>query len=108
MQLHQVLNDDKFIHAQYLPSGQTDLDLGTVTSVLGMRIHATTLVPNGTAFAIDTRVAGIMLLRRDVTVEDWEDVKTGQYGIRATTRFGLGILRANAVARMTNIKTTLT
>jgi hypothetical protein len=49
-----------------------------------------------------------MLLRRDVTVEDWEDVKTGKYGIRATTRFGLGILRANAVARMTNIKTTLT
>ena len=108
MQLHQLLNDDKFIHAQYLPSGQTDLEQGTVTSVLGMRIHATTLVPNGTAFAIDTRVAGVMLLRRDVTVEDWEDVKTGKYGIRATTRFGLGILRANAVARMTNIKATLT
>jgi len=108
MQLHQLLNDDKFVNAQYLPSGQTDLDQGTVTSVMGMRIHATTLVPNGTAFAIDTRVAGIMLLRRDVTVEDWEDVKTGQYGIRATTRFGLGILRSNAVARMTNIKNTLT
>jgi hypothetical protein len=108
MQLHQLLNDDKFIHAQYLPAGQTDLEQGTVTSVLGMRIHATTLIPNGTAFAIDTRVAGVMLLRRDATVEDWEDVKTGKYGLRATTRFGLGILRANAVARMTNIKTTLT
>jgi hypothetical protein len=108
MQLHQLLNDDKFIHAQYLPAGETDLDLGTVTSVLGMKIHATTLVPNGTAFVIDSRVAGVMLLRRDVTVEDWEDVKTGQYGVRATTRFGLGVLRASAVARMTNIKTTLT
>ena len=108
MQLHQLLNDDKFIHAQYLPSGQTDLEQGTVTSVLGMMIHPTTLIPNGTAFAIDSRVAGVMLLRRDVTVEDWEDVKTGKYGLRATTRFGLGILRSNAVARMTNIKTTLT
>lgn len=108
MQLHQLLNDDKFIHAQYLPAGQTDLEQGTVTSVLGMTIHATTLIPNGTAFAIDTRVAGVMLLRRDATVEDWEDVKTGKYGLRATTRFGLGVLRANAVARMTNIKTTLT
>ncbi len=108
MQLHQLLNDDKFVHAQYLPSGQTDLDQGTVTSVLGMNIHASTLIPNGTAYAIDNRVAGVMLLRRDVTVEDWEDVKTGQYGIRATTRFGLGVLRANAVAKMTNIKTTLT
>jgi hypothetical protein len=41
-------------------------------------------------------------------VEDWEDVKTGKYGVRATTRFGMGILRSAAVARMTNIKTTLT
>jgi hypothetical protein len=108
MQLHQLLNDDKFIHAQYLPSAQTNLEQGIVTSVLGMKVQASTLVPNGTAYAIDTRVAAVMLLRRDVTAEDWEDVKTGEYGVRATTRFGLGVLRASAVARMTNIKTTLT
>jgi hypothetical protein len=108
MQLHQLLNDDKFIHAQYLPSGQTELERGIVTSVLGMKVQASTLVPNGTAYAIDTRVAAAMLLRRDVTVEDWEDVKTGEYGVRATTRFGLGVLRSSAVARMTGIKTTLT
>ena len=108
MQLHQLLNDDKFVHAQYLPSGQTDLEQGAVTSVLGMKVQASTLVPNGTAYAIDTRVAGVMLLRRDVTTEDWEDVKSGKYGVRATTRFGIGVLRSNAVARMTGIKTTLT
>jgi hypothetical protein len=108
MQLHQLLNDDKFIHAQYLPSGQTNLEQGIVTSVLGMKVQASTLVSNGTAYAIDTRVAAVMLLRRDVTVEDWEDVKTGEYGVRGTTRFGLGVLRSNAVARMTGIKTTLT
>jgi HK97 family phage major capsid protein len=108
MQLHQLLNDDKFIHAQYLPSGQTDLEQGVVTSVLGMKVLPSTLMPNGTAYAIDTRVAAIMLLRRDVTAEDWEDVKNGEYGIRATTRFGLGVLRANAIAKMTGVKTTLT
>jgi hypothetical protein len=108
MQLHQLLNDDKFIHASYLPSAQTDLEQGIVTSVLGMKVQASTLVPNGTAYAIDTRVAAVMLLRRDVTAEDWEDVKTGEYGVRGTTRFGLGVLRANAVARMTGIKATLT
>jgi len=107
VQLHQLLNDDKFIHAQYLPSGQTDLEQGTVTSVLGMRVQASTLVPNGTAYAIDTRVASVMLLRRDITVEDWEDIKTGEYGARATTRFGLGVLRSKAVAKMTNISTSL-
>jgi len=107
-QLHQLLNDDKFVHAQYLPSSETDIEQGSIGSVLGMRVQASTLVPNGTAYAIDTRIASAMLLRRDITVEDWEDVKTGKYGVRATTRFGIGILRSAAVAKMTNIKTTLT
>jgi HK97 family phage major capsid protein len=107
-QLHQLLGDDKFIHAQYLPSGQTNLDDATVTSVLGMRVQASTLVPNGVAYAIDTRVASVMLLRRDITVEDWEDIKNGKYGVRATTRFGVGVLRSSAIAKLTNIKTTLT
>jgi len=107
VQLHQLLTDDKFIHAQYLPAGQTDLEQGTVTSVVGMRVQASTLVPNGTAYALDTRVASVMLLRRDVTVEDWEDIKNGKYGVRATTRFGVGILRSKAIAKMTNISTSL-
>ncbi len=105
VQLHQLLTDDKFIHAQYLPAGQTDLEQATVTSVLGMRVQASTLVPNGTAYALDSRVASVMLLRRDITVEDWEDIKNGKYGVRATTRFGVGILRTKAIAKMTNIST---
>jgi HK97 family phage major capsid protein len=108
MQLHQLLNDDKFVKAVYLPSSETDIQQGSIGTVLGMNVQASTLVPNGTAYAIDTRIASVMLLRRDVTVEDWEDVKNGKYGLRATTRYGLGVLRANAVAKMTNIKTTLT
>ena len=107
VQLHQLLTDDKFIHAQYLPAGQTDMEQATVTSVLGMRVQASTLVPNGTAYALDTRVASVMLLRRDITVEDWEDIKNGKYGVRATTRFGVGVLRSKAIAKMTNISTSL-
>ena len=108
IQLHQLLTDDKFIHAQYLPSDQTDIQQGSIGSVLGMRVHASTLVPNGTAYAVDTRAASVMLLRRDVTAEDWEDIKNGKYGVRATTRFGVGVLRSKAIAKMTNIATTLT
>lgn len=107
VQRHQLLNDEKFIHAQYLPSRETDIERGVVTSVLGMKVLASTLVPNGVAFAIDAKFAAMMLLRRDVTVEDWEDVKTGKYGVRATTRFGLGVLRSKAVAKMINISTSL-
>ena len=47
-QLHQLLSDDKFIHAQYLPSDQTDIQAGSIGNVLGMRVQASTLVPNGT------------------------------------------------------------
>jgi HK97 family phage major capsid protein len=106
-QLHQLFTDDKFIHAQYLPSGQTDLEQGSIGTVLGMRVHASTLVPDGTAYALDTTVASVMLLRRDITVEDWEDIKNGKYGVRATTRFGVGVLRSKAIAKMTNISTSL-
>jgi hypothetical protein len=108
MQLHQLLNDDKFVKSVYLPSSETDIAQGTIGSVLGMMVQSSTLVPNGTMYAIDTRVASIMLLRRDVTVEDWEDIQTGKYGVRGTTRFGAGILRSKAIARMTNVKQTIT
>ncbi|MCW4044815.1 MAG: phage major capsid protein [Candidatus Bathyarchaeota archaeon] len=108
MQMAQLLNDSTFTNAQYLQAGETDLDSGVVSSALGMNIVSSPLIPNGTAYAIDRSVAAVMLLRRDAAVQDWEDVKTGKYGVRATTRFGLGVLRANAVAKMTNIKTTLT
>ena len=108
MQLHQLLNDENFRNGIMLPSNQTDIEQGTIGTILGMKVQASTEVPNGTAYAIDTRVASIMLLRRDLTVEDWYDAKTGNSGIRSTIRFGLGVLRSNAVAKMTNIKATLT
>ena len=67
---------------------------------MGLIVYSSTLVPNGTAYAIDVRVAGVMLIRRDVSVEDWNDPVEGQYGVKATTRFGAGILRSNAITKI--------
>ena len=106
-QLHQLLDDNKFIEYEYLPSSEVDLEQGTIRKIVGMKVQSSTLVPNGTAYAVDSRVAGIMLIRRDVTVEDWSDPVQGKYGIKATTRFGLGVLQSNAIAKMVNIKTSL-
>jgi hypothetical protein len=106
-QLHQLLDDNKFIEYEYLPSSEVDLQQGSIRKIVGMNVQSSTLVPNGTAYAIDARIAGIMLIRRDITVEDWSDPVAGHYGIRATTRFGLGVLRSNAIAKMVNIKTSL-
>jgi hypothetical protein len=60
-----------------------------------------------TAYAINTHVASVMLVRRDVSVSEWSDFKRDVFGVRATTRFGLGVLRSNAIAKMVNISTTL-
>ncbi len=105
---HQLLNDDKFIKSVYLPSDSVDMSHGGIGNVLGMSVQPSTLVLNSTAYAIDTDVAAVMLLRRDVTIEDWYDSKTEKYGVRASTRFGLGILRSTAISRITGIKTSLT
>lgn len=108
MQKHQLLNDDKFVKASYLPSAETDVDSASIGRALGMDCYFSTLFTNGVAYAIDTRIASKMLLRRDVTVEDWYNPQTNKYGVRATTRFGLGVLRSAGIARISNIKTTLT
>jgi hypothetical protein len=105
---HQLLNDDKFVKAVYLPSEATDIEHGSIGNVLGMSTQFSSLATNTLAYAIDTRIAAVMLLRRDVTVEDWYDAKSGKYGVRATTRFGLGVLRSTGISRVSNIKTTLT
>ena len=103
----QMLLDSKFLEWEYLPSGGVDLELGLVRRALGMDVVSSSLVPNGTAYAINTKVASVMLVRRDVTVEEWSDPVANRFGVRATTRFGLGVLRSNAIAKMVNISTTL-
>jgi hypothetical protein len=103
----QMLLDNRFLETVYYPSGGVDLELGLVRRALGMDVVSSSLVPKGTAYAINTHVASVMLIRRDVTVNEWSDFKADVFGVRATTRFGLGILRSNAIAKMVNIKTTM-
>jgi len=43
-----------------------------------------------------------MLVRRDITTETYEDPKNGVFGIVASERIGLGVLRTKGVAVMNN------
>jgi hypothetical protein len=43
----------------------------------------------------------------DATADDYSDQVAGKYGVKASTRFGLGILRSAVVAKRINTKTTL-
>ncbi len=106
-QVTQLWRDDKFIHGFYFGE-KADIARGVLgETYLGMKIVKSTKVTNGTAFAIDIDVAAVMLLRRDITTEPFENPQTNTYGLVASERVGLGVLRSKAVAKMTNIATTV-
>jgi hypothetical protein len=106
-QCSQLFTATEFINSQYLPSEQTELSRGLIGQALTMKIYKSSLAVNGVAYAVDKSVAGVMLIRRDITTEPYEDPKNGIFGVVATERIGYAVLRSKAVARMTNIKTSL-
>jgi len=100
-QLADLWKDDKFIHSFYFGE-LVDVRRGVIgETYMGMRIVVSTKCTSGTVYAIDTRVAAVMLLRRDIITEPFEDPSKDKYGIVASERSGLGTLRTKAVAKMT-------
>jgi len=107
-QASQLFTATEFINSQYLPSSETELTRGLVGQALTMKIHKSSAgTTNGVAHSLNKTVAAIMLIRRDVTIDPYEDPKNGVYGLVASERIGYGVLRSKAVARMTNILTSL-
>jgi len=107
-QASQLFTATEFINSQYLPSNETELTRGLVGQALTMRIHKSSAgTTNGVAHSMNRSVAAVMLVRQDVQIEPYEDVKNGVVGLVARERIGYGVLRSKAVARMTNILTSL-
>ena len=106
-QVSQLWRDDKFIHGFYFGE-LADVRRGVLgETYLGMKIVSSTLCTNGTAYAIDTDLAAVLLLRRDIVTEPYEDPKKNEYGVVGHERVGLGVLQSKAVAKAVNIVTTL-
>ena len=100
-QAADLWQEDKFIHSFYFGE-QVDVARGVLgQSYLGMKIVVSTKVTDGTVYAIDTDVAAAMLLRRDVLAEPFENPRDDRYGVVASERIGLGVLRSKGVARGT-------
>jgi len=94
---------DQFIHSFYFGE-QADVQRGVLgTSYLGMKIIVSSKCTANQALAIDTSVAAVMLIRRDILTEPFENPREDRYGVVASERIGLGTLRAVAIAKMTNI-----
>jgi len=110
LQVSELFTATEFINSQYLPSSEVELSRGLIGQALTMRLYKSSLVPQDTGqtgynqvFAVDKSVAAIMLVRRDLTTETYEDAKNGVFGIVASERIGLGILRSKGVAIMNNL-----
>jgi len=100
-QLSDLWKQDQFIHSFYF-GGMADVRRGILgETYLGMKIVVSTKVTDGTVYCIDTDVAAVMLLRRDILTEPFENPREDRYGIAASERIGLGVLRSKAVARGT-------
>jgi len=107
-QASQLFTATEFINSQYLPSSETELTRGLVGQALTMRIHKSSAgTTNGVAHSMNKSVAAVMLVRQHVQIEPYEDVKNGVVGLVARERIGYGVLRSKAVARMTNLATSL-
>jgi len=81
----------------------TTLDINFVNSSL---VTFTSAGANATyGYCIDTNAVGAMILRRDVNTKPYEDPGRQMYGVSGNLRFGVGILRAKAVARLRGTRT---
>jgi hypothetical protein len=47
-------------------------------------------------------MASVMLIRREITMEDWSTPEAAQYGIKATTQFSKAIVRSNEATKIAN------
>jgi HK97 family phage major capsid protein len=104
-QSSQLLTATEFINQQYMPSAGLDSN-GQVGQVLKMSLFDSSKCTNGIIFAASKNPAGVLLIRRDITTEPWENPQTGKVGVVASERVGYGILRTKAISSGTNFKTT--
>lgn len=105
-QMGQLFTATEFINSQYMPSGGMQMSRGLVGQAITMQLFKSSKCTNGKIFALSKNPAGVLLIRRDLTTENFEDPRAGEYGVVATERIGYGILRSKAVAGGTNFKTT--
>ena len=77
-QLNQLLLDNRFIEYEYLPSKGTDFETGLIREALGMRVYSSTLMPAGTAYAIDKLAAGVSLVCWELTGANWSVILAGK------------------------------
>lgn len=93
---------DQFIHGFYFGEG-IDVRRGVLGDLyLGMKVLSSSKCTAATVIALE-KAKAVLLVRRDIITEPFENPKEDRYGIVASERIGLGITRTDAVGKMTGI-----
>ena len=93
---------DQFIHGFYFGE-QADVRRGVLGDLyLGMRVLSSSKCTAATVIALE-RAYAVLLVRRNIITEPFENPKADRYGVVASERIGLGITRTEAVGKMTSI-----
>lgn len=102
---------DQFINSLYkdpasMRKGVVNHTTLDMTFISSSRCTFTTTGANATyGYCIDTAAVGAMILRRDLMTKPYEDPGRQMYGVYGSERFGLGILRPLAKARLRGTRT---
>jgi HK97 family phage major capsid protein len=81
--------------------GEAVAPSGQIARLLGMRVLVSTKVTSGTALVVDSKHAGVLFIRRDITAEDYEDPVKDLAGVAITSRWAYTTLRTEAIGKVT-------
>lgn len=75
---------------------------GTIAYIPGIKILVSSKAPAGTALLVDTHHAGILFIRRDITLEEYNDPINDLFHVPATARWNYATIDANAIGKITS------
>jgi HK97 family phage major capsid protein len=81
--------------------GEAVAPSGQIARLLGMQVLVSTKVTSGTALVVDSKHAGVLFIRRDITAEDYEDPVKDLAGVAITSRWAYTTLRTEAIGKVT-------
>lgn len=99
-ELEGLYQQNQFIQSLYY-APETVIRTGKLPTMLGLTFVVSTKITAATKLCIDKDVGAVMLIRRDLITEPFENPKDDRYGVVASERIGLGVLRSKAVGKGT-------
>jgi len=98
-----LMRDSSIIDASAFGAGQAPAYTGQLAQIFGLRTWVTSQMTPKKPCVIDREKAAVLYVRRDITVEDYEDPMKDLVGAVVTSRFRCKIVDEKAVVGLTTI-----